>query len=746
MGVCIYLERKRCEAINEEKAKELYEETSELALVGSWELNLKNSSSDSMYWSPMVRQILEVPSDYDPNPTGGYEFYEPESQGRIKRAFERLIHQNEAFDEELLIKTAKGNLVWVRCIGKGEFIDNQCVRIFGSYQNINQRKIAELELKKLFKEKANIIESIADAFFTVDRNFVVTYWNRTAEKLLGINRENLIGRNLWEAFPGSVDLPSYKNYHSVLETGHALSFEDYYGIWLEVNAYPSEEGLTVFFRDITFRKQAEEQLKLAYDERNQILESIGDAFFAVDREWKVTYWNRIAEEVLLKPKEEILGKHLWTEYADAIDTDFYRMYHKAAESGESVAFEEYYASQGKWFEVTVYPSVNGLSVYFKDITFRKEVDIRLIEANERFEKVTEATNEAIWDWNIAEKTLFRGKGFRSLFGFDIERNNLGLEAWSDNIYPDDRERVLATLDLATKDPDIKLWEEEYRFRKEDGTVASVLDRGIVIRDKTGAPVRMVGAMQDISYRKEYEQQLQTLNESLRRNIAELEVANEELEQFAFITSHDLQEPLRMITSFLNQLERKYSDKLDDRARKYISFATDGAVRMKQIILDLLEFSRAGKLNETRKDINLEDLMYQYKLLRTRLIKEKSVKLVLGKLPVISAFSVPLTQTLHCLLDNAIKYSKDSEKPIIELNVSDGKKYWTFEIKDNGIGIEEEYFEKIFVIFQRLHNKNEYGGTGMGLAIVKKNVESWGGKVWLESEKEVGSTFYFTVPK
>ncbi|HQT22765.1 MAG: hypothetical protein B7X86_11075 [Sphingobacteriales bacterium 17-39-43] len=730
----------------EEKAKVLYDETSKLALVGSWEVSLKNNSVDTLYWSPMVRQILELPADYNPGPTGGFEFYVPESKEQIYLAFENLINRKIPFDLELMIKTAKDNLVWIRCIGKGEFIGDECVRIFGSYQNINQRKVAELEFKKLFQEKTNIIESIADAFFTLDRNFIVTYWNRAAEDLIGVKRENLVGNCLWEVFPEAVNLPSYRNYYKVLETGQPLSFEDFYGIWLEVNAYPSEEGLTVFFRDISFRKEAEEQLKLAYEERNQILESIGDAFFAVDREWKVTYWNRMAEEVLMKPKEEILGKYLWAEYGDAIDTDFYRMYHKAAETGQSIAFEEYYATHGKWFEVTVYPSANGLSVYFKDITFRKEIDSRILEANERFEKVAEATNEAIWDWNIVDNTIFRGKGFSTLFGLDSTGTNLDLEAWSDHIISEDRDRVLSTINSAINDPDIRIWEEEYRYEMGDGNQAYVLDRGIVIRDKWGKPIRMVGAMQDISYRKEHEQHLRTLNAALSKNIAELEIANEELEQFAFITSHDLQEPLRMITSFLNQLERKYSDKLDDKARQYIGFATDGAVRMKQIILDLLEFSRAGKLNENKKQVNLEELMNQYKLLRSRLIHEKSVKLTHDKLPVISAFSVPLTQTIHCLLDNAIKYSKESEKPIICMSVLDERKHWIFSVKDNGIGIEAEYFEKIFVIFQRLHNRSEYSGTGMGLAIVKKNVESWGGKVWLESEKEVGSTFYFTVPK
>lgn len=731
---------------DEEKAKVLYEETSQMALVGSWELGLKNKADDSMYWSPMIKQILEVSDDYSPSLTGGFEFYVDESRERIKQAVENLIVRKEPFDEELLVRTAKDNLIWIRCIGKGEFVGNECVRIFGSYQNINQRKVAELEIKKLFEEKANIIESITDAFFTMDRNFKVTYWNHTAEKLLGVKREDLVGKNLWDVFPDAVSLPSYQNYHRVLETGEAISFEDYYGFWLEVNAYPSEEGLTVFFRDISFRKEAEENLKNAYEERNQILESIGDAFFAADRDWKVTYWNRMAEEVLLKPKDEIVGKHLWTEYADAINSDFYRMYHKAVETGQIISFEEYYPTQKKWFEVTAYPSANGLSVYFKDITSRKEIDARILEANERFEKVAEATNEAIWDWNIIDNTIFRGKGFTTLFSLDSTGANLNLEAWSDHIFSADRHRVLSTINEAINNPDVKVWEEEYRYEKGDGKFAYVLDRGIVIRDKQGKPVRMVGAMQDISYLKEHEQHLKALNAVLNKNISELEIANEELEQFAFVASHDLQEPLRMITSFLNQLERKYADKLDDKARQYIGFATDGAVRMKQIILDLLEFSRAGKLNENKKEVNLEELMDQYRLLRSRLIKEKHVKLVYDKLPVISAFSVPLTQTIHCLLDNAIKYSKESENPILVISVIDDENQWIASIKDNGIGIEEEYFEKIFVIFQRLHNRSEYSGTGMGLAIVKKNVDSWGGRVWLESEKGVGSTFYFTIPK
>lgn len=197
---------------------------------------------------------------------------------------------------------------------------------------------------------------------------------------------------------------------------------------------------------------------------------------------------------------------------------------------------------------------------------------------------------------------------------------------------------------------------------------------------------------------------------------------------------------------MNQLQRKYSGQLDEKADQYIHFATDGAKRMKQIILDLLEYSRAGRLEENPETIDLNELIEEYEVLRSRLIKEKSVKIVKGKLPKVTCYKAPLTQTLHCLMDNAIKYSREGVPPQIKITVSNKKDHWQVKIKDNGIGIDSSFYDKVFIIFQRLHDRDTYGGTGMGLAISKKNVESWGGKIWLESRPGKGSAFYFTINK
>jgi light-regulated signal transduction histidine kinase (bacteriophytochrome) len=197
---------------------------------------------------------------------------------------------------------------------------------------------------------------------------------------------------------------------------------------------------------------------------------------------------------------------------------------------------------------------------------------------------------------------------------------------------------------------------------------------------------------------------------------------------------------------MDQLKRKYENQLDEKAIQYINFATDGARRMKKIILDLLEYSRAGKFTERSELVDLNDILQNYQILRRKVIQEKSVEIQIDKLPKLASYKAPLTQTLHCLLDNAIHYSKKDQNPKVSVSTKDLGNFWEIQIADNGIGIDPQFHKKIFVIFQRLHNKGQHEGTGIGLSIVKKHVESWGGEVWLDSSPGKGSNFYFTIPK
>ena len=232
---------------------------------------------------------------------------------------------------------------------------------------------------------------------------------------------------------------------------------------------------------------------------------------------------------------------------------------------------------------------------------------------------------------------------------------------------------------------------------------------------------------------------------LNEAIVSIKKTNTELEQFAYVASHDLQEPLRMVTSFLSQLEKKYSDKLDDKAKEYIFYAVDGAKRMRQIILDLLEFSRAGKSDDKIKDIDINEIVKEIQFLHHKQIEELNAIITTNNLPIIKGYVTPLRQIFQNLIGNSLKYHRKGIPPEIKITAVETENSWEFSIIDNGIGIESQYFEKIFVIFQRLHNKEDYAGTGIGLALTKKIIENMGGNIWVDSSENRGSSFHFTIP-
>ena len=251
---------------------------------------------------------------------------------------------------------------------------------------------------------------------------------------------------------------------------------------------------------------------------------------------------------------------------------------------------------------------------------------------------------------------------------------------------------------------------------------------------------------DVTDRKLSDIRLNQLNENLQIKAKELAVSNGELEQFAYVASHDLQEPLRMVTGFLSQLEKKYGDTIDDKGKEYIAFASDGAKRMRQIISDLLEFSRVGRTEDKQENVDVHELVEEIQILVQKQVEEKKATIRADNLPVIRTCRAPLRQVFQNLISNALKYTKNEVAPQIHITARELKNQWQFSVTDNGIGIPGDCFERIFVIFQRLQGRSDFPGTGLGLAITKKIVESQGGKIWLESKEGEGSTFYFTLLK
>lgn len=260
------------------------------------------------------------------------------------------------------------------------------------------------------------------------------------------------------------------------------------------------------------------------------------------------------------------------------------------------------------------------------------------------------------------------------------------------------------------------------------------------------PVVFDGLQHSLDQERKTNEALDQQKLTLEKTLGQLQIKNQELEMFAFTASHDLQEPLRMITSFLSQLEKKYGETIDDKGKEYIHFAVDGAHRMRQIILDLLEFSQVGAVEGKREWIDMQSLLKEVLQFHTRNVQAENANIHIGDLPQIYAYRSPTMQVFQNLIGNALKYTRKGVPAEISITAEETETFWKFAVRDNGIGIDSEYFDKIFVIFQRLHAKDEYSGTGIGLAIVRKIIESLGGKIWVESEEGKGSVFYFILPK
>ncbi len=265
-------------------------------------------------------------------------------------------------------------------------------------------------------------------------------------------------------------------------------------------------------------------------------------------------------------------------------------------------------------------------------------------------------------------------------------------------------------------------------------------------DEEGDVLEVICSFSDITRYKNAEEELQWLYQKLEVRALELSTSNAELERFAYVATHDLQEPLRIVCSFLQLLEKKYENQLDEQAYEYINFAIEGSNRMKKLLKDLLEFTKVSSNKEEPVLTDLNLVVKETCLLLENEIKAADAEIIIPDLPVINVHTQMMGMLFENLIGNALKY-KSCKKPVIQIDYKEEENKYMFSVSDNGIGIDPKYSERIFVLFKRLHNDNyAYEGTGLGLAICKKIVERHGGNIWVESEEGEGSTFHFTIAR
>lgn len=372
----------------------------------------------------------------------------------------------------------------------------------------------------------------------------------------------------------------------------------------------------------------------------------------------------------------------------------------------------------------------------RDITEQKSAVDALVTAELRLENALDGADIGVWDWNVVTDEVFVSPQLTAQLG--AKERWTSLSDWVDHLHPEDRdtaEGVIADY-LSGELPE---YENTFRLRHVDGSYRSILSRGQLLRDDNGEPLRMVGVHIDITDRVGQQKLLAEQAEELRKS-------NTELEQFAYVASHDLQEPLRAVSGYAQLLLQNHADSLDEKGRGFAERTVDGAQRMQKLISDLLEYSRVSRKGMTFQETSLSEAVHSAQILLDASIQESQAVIHVSDLPIVLADSGQMVRLFQNLIGNAIKYRSD-ERPTIEISaerdLSDTR--WTIRVKDNGMGIADEHAERIFVIFQRLHPRAEFPGTGIGLAICRRIVERHGGTIFVEPNSDGGSTFVFTLP-
>ena len=515
---------------------------------------------------------------------------------------------------------------------------------------------------------------------------------------------------------------------------------------------------------------------LEHEQLAEVLDVIGDAFTVVDGDWRVAYVNETAAQLTGRTREELMGRNLWQELPNAVGTPSYAHHQRAMTERAPVSFEEFHPLLGKWLATRIYPTRAGLAVHTQDVTARREAEAQLTRQTAH-SKLRADVSDALAVSDTLRAILQRccqsavdrlGVAFARIWLHNPHEKMLELSA-SAGLYthidggharvPVGKFKIglIAEEKLAHLTNDVQSDPRvgNPEWAKQEGMVSfagyPLLADGEVIgvfamfgKERLAADTLVaLGSISDAIAQGVKRKQAEL---ALEERAKELARSNSDLEQFAYVASHDLQEPLRMVAGYVQLIERRYKDKLDADANDFIGFAVEGAQRMQRLINDLLSYSRVGRRVSELTPVDSE-IAFTHALESLRTTVEESAGTVThDPLPTkVWADETQLEQLLQNLVNNALKF-KGAESPRVHVSAERRGADWLFSVRDNGIGIDREYFDRIFVIFQRLHGRQEYPGTGIGLAICKRIVDRHGGRIWVESTPGAGATFYFTLPE
>ncbi len=633
--------------------------------------------------------------------------------------------------------------------------------VAAAVRDITERKAAKEQLTQMEDKYRGLLEAAPDAMVVVNQTGEMVLLNVQAERQFGYPPDELVGQRVENIIPeGFAERLIADDHRTAAEalaqqigTGDELIGRrkdgSQFPIEIMLSPLESEDGVlvTAAIRDITVRKSTERHLEQMEGRYRGLLEAAPDAMVVVNSRGSIVLLNVQAERQFGYRRDELVGQKVRNiipkGFAERLIADGTRTTAQALAQQIGTGLElTGLRKDGTQFpiEIMLSPleSSEGILVTaaIRDITERKRVEGALRENEERFRLIVSNvkdyanimldTNGVVVSWNQGAERI---KGYRAaeIIGQHFSRFYTAEDVLSG----------LPDFELQQAEKNGSFEGEGWRVRKDGSRfLASVAITAL--RDE-GGPLRGFGKItRDITDRRIAE-------EHLMRTMAELKRSNDELEQFAYVASHDLQEPLRMVASYTQLLGQRYKGRLDSDADEFIGYAVDGCNRMQRLIRDLLSYSRSGENIGTLQPISAEAALEEALANLQVAIEESGAIVTHDGLPVIMTDETQLIQVFQNLVGNAIKY-RSAEVPHVNVSAKgSGSKEWIFSVQDNGLGIDPQYFEKIFVLFQRLHGRNEFEGTGIGLAMCKKIVDRLGGRIWVDSEPAKGSTFFFALP-
>lgn len=658
-------------------------------------------------------------------------------------------------------------------------------------ENLHELKVHQEELEIQYEELRNTQNQLEYSrrkyfnlynfapvgYLTVDQNGIIQNVNLVAAELLGVDRIHLKSR----AFITFI-MPEYRNkFHQSIQAlkdnfrqslelklqRNGETFYTYLDI-MENNEMETPEEIKITITNIDHIKKTEYALKESEERYRQIFKNNLAVMLVIDPEnGDIIDANQAANKFYGYPPEQMTEMKI--SDLNISDKNSVMQYMQKAVSKEKNIFQfKHRLSNGEIREVKVYSSLihqknkDYLHSIIYDMTAQKKAESALVESEKLFRMIFDQSPIGTLIVSTDCEPVKINPYFLKMLGYS--KDEMMSMKFSEYIPPEDLKKSRKEFKslISGEKSEFGI---EIRFIHKTGDVLWGKLSASSIKDRLNNPTHILLRVEDVSNRREMEKLVKQRTDKLAnfdkilnvsnedhedaemkllKVIEDLEVSNKELEEFAYVSSHDLKEPLRMITSFLQLLKRKYKSELDEDANDYIDFAVDGAKRMDMVIEDLLDYSRIGRYNIKFEYINSSDILDDVVTNLKTSIEKYGAVITYDDLPVIYANKSQMVQLFQNLISNSIKYHGD-EDPKIHISSELFDDTYLFSVKDNGIGMEEKYLDKIFTIFQRLHTRDEYDGTGIGLAISKKILHRHGGKIWAESEPGKGTTLFFTLP-